>query len=176
MSALHSAVVAAVNVGQAGAWVGPVLVGGAAAGLDYTAAGPVAVRDRIAVMGYYASAISFVYLLGFSGWITGMVDPDYNWRMLGALVSLVAHGALLVCFFGWPKALAKALAKRLKWTGADSQAAKINQTLLGWTVVAACSSPLSGSGGWGTVVSAIARTTTGVWGSLASAIFKWLGG
>lgn len=173
---IHTAAVAALSIGQTGAWVGPLIVGGAAAALDYSAAGATALRDRIAVMGYYASAVSFVYLLGFSTWITSLIDTDYNWRMAGACFSLVTHGALLVCWFNWPKALVKGLAKRLKWASADSAAAKINQTLLGWTVAAALSSPLSGSGGWGKVVNAIAGFTTGIWSWIVAALFHWLGG
>lgn len=174
------AVEAAVTIGQTGAWVGPLLVGLAAAGLDYSAVGSDAWRDRFAVAGYYASAVSFAWLLGLAGWERELVASDYNWRMIGACASLATHGALLLAMFGSmigpTKVLAASLAARLKFAGTESKAAKINQVLLGWTVSAGITAPLSGDAGWGRIVDGIATATTGTWGALIHMLFRWLGG
>jgi hypothetical protein len=173
---IHTAAVVAVSVGQTGAWVGPLIVGAAAGALDYSAAGPAAIRDRLAVAGYFASAVSFAELLGWSGWIRSTV-ATYDWRMLGALVNLVTLGALVVVMAGRPKALAGQLATVMKFAGTESKAAaKINQTLLGWTVAAALTAPLAGDGEWGAVVQWVAEITTGMWSAIATAVLTWLGG
>jgi hypothetical protein len=164
-----------VTIGKTGEWVGPLVVGLLAGLLDYSAAGPVALRDRVAVMGYYACTVSMSAVLGWTGYIRGEVQ-DYNWLMIGALISLVAHGALLVVFLGRPKTLAKALSKPLRWNSADSNAVKINQTLLGWTVTAGLAAPLSGTQGFGHLVDGIAGVTTGAWSSIVTAVLHWLGG
>ena len=175
-----AAVRATVSIGRAGAWVGPLLVGLAAAGLDYSAVGPHAMRDRFAVAGYYAAAISFVYLLGLATWEESAFG-DYNWRMLGAVASLITHGALLLAMFGSligpTRTLATTMQAKVKFASADaSGATKINQKLLGWTVGAALTAPLSGNAGWGGLVSGIASATTGIWGSVVSAVMHFLGG
>lgn len=166
-----------VTIGGAGQWIGPLLVGGLAAALDASAFGAHAWRDRIAVAGYYASTISFVTLLGLAEWERSMF-VDYNWRMAGALASLATHGALLIAMFGGmigpTRALSTSLATKVKF-GTDATA-KVNQTLLGWTVTAAVTAPLSGTGGWGGIVDAIAAATTGMWGALAGFVMHWLGG
>jgi hypothetical protein len=166
-----------VSIGQAGAWIGPLLVGGLAAALDASAIGAHAWRDRIAVCGYYAAAISFVTLLGLAGWERSMFT-DYNWRMAGAVASLVTHGALLLAMFGGligpTRALSAEIAKKIKF-GSDATA-KVNQTLLGWTVAAAVTAPMAGTGGWGAVVDAIAAGTTGMWGAIVGTVMSWLGG
>jgi hypothetical protein len=172
---VNAAAVAAVDIGQAGAWVGPLVVGLLSGALDYSGAGPVALRDRAAVAGYYAAGVSFAAILGWTPFIRDQVT-DYNWQMVGALISLVTHGALLICWVNWPRAAAKALSKKTKFASADSAAAKINQTLLGWTLVAALSAPLSGDGGWGHVVDVIATGTTGLWSAIVSTVLHWLGG
>lgn len=167
-----------VTVGQAGAWIGPLLVGGLAAALDASGIGSHAWRDRLAVCGYYASAISFVTLLGLAGWEREMFS-DYNWRMAGAVASLVTHGALLLAMFGTllgpTRAASKSIAARIKLGNAEA-ASKVNQTLLAWTVAAAVTAPMSGSKGWGNVVDAIATATTGMWSGLVAAVMSWLGG
>jgi hypothetical protein len=176
---LHAAGVAAIDVGRAGTWVGPLLVGAAAGALDYSAIGPHAMRDRLAVIGYYASAVSFVHLLGLAEWERSMVT-DYNWRMIGALASLITHGALLLAMFGgrlaWTKALAAAVAGRLKFDSEASKAAKVNTALVGWAVAAAVAAPLSGQAGWGAVVDWIGGATTGMWSGIARFILSWFGG
>ena len=122
-----------VSVGQTGAWVGPLLVGLAAAALDYSAVGPHAMRDRVAVAGYYASAISFVYLLGLAGW-EKTTFADYNWRMIGACASLATHGALLLAMFGTligpTRTLAKSMQAKVKFATEASGMTKVNQPLL----------------------------------------------
>jgi hypothetical protein len=171
---------AVVSIGQTGAWVGPLLVGLAAAGLDYSAAGPTAWRDRFAVAGYYAAAISFVYLLGLAEWEQAAIRGNYNWRMLGAVASLATHGALLLAMFGGligpTRTLATAVAGRVNFLSEDSKKAKVNQTLLGWTAAAAVSAPLAGTGGWGGLVAGIASLTTGMWSGVVTAVMHWLGG
>jgi hypothetical protein len=171
---------AVVSVGQAGAWIGPLLVGLAAAVLDYSAIGPHAMRDRLAVAGYYAAAISFVYLLGLATWEQSAFH-DYNWRMLGAVASLITHGALLLAMFGTiigpTRTLAKNVQARVKFAVAEtSGATKVNQPLLGWTVAAAVTAPLSGTSGWGGFVAGIASATTGLWSGIVSVVMSWLGG
>jgi hypothetical protein len=171
---------AVVSIGQAGAWVGPLLVGLTAAALDYSAVGPHAMRDRLAVAGYYAAAISFVYLLGLATWEQAMFS-DYNWRMLGAVASLITHGALLLAMFGTligpTRTLAKSLQARVKFAVAEvSGATKINQPLLGWTIAAAVTAPLAGDAGWGGFVAGIASATTGLWSGVVSVVMHWLGG
>jgi hypothetical protein len=170
---------AVVSIGQTGAWVGPLLVGLAAAALDYSAIGPHAMRDRFAVAGYYAAAISFVYLLGLATW-EQRVFSDYNWRMLGAVASLITHGALLLAMFGDlfgpTRALARNVQSRVKFATESSGLTKVNQPLLGWTVAAAASAPLAGTSGWGGVVAWIASATTGLWSGLVSVVMHWLGG
>lgn len=167
---------AAVTIGQTGAWVGPVAVGLLAGALDYSAAGSGAIRDRVAVMGYYACTLSMAAILGWTGWIRGQIGGSYDWRMAGAVASLITHGALLVCFFGRPTAIAKQLSKKIGFNSGASSSAKINQPLLGWTVAAALTAPLSGEQGWGRVVDAIATACTGIWGALVNVVFSWLGG
>jgi len=162
-------------IGQPGSWVGPLAFGLLAGVLDYSAAGPSAIRDRVAVVGYYASAVSFAALLGLSDWMRDTTTA-YDWRMAAAIASLITHGALIVVWVGWPKPFAKQLAKTVQWGGAASSAAKINQTLLGWTIAAAITAPMAGDQGWGTVVDGIASMTTGLWSALAGAILGWLGG
>jgi hypothetical protein len=173
---LTAAAPAAVTIGQTGAWVGPLAVGLLAGALDYSAAGPGAIRDRFAVMGYYACAISMAAILGWTGWIRDMIGTSYDWRMVGAVASLITHGALLVCFFNRPTAIAKVLSKKIGFNSGASSSAKINQTLLGWTVAAALTASLSGEQGWGRVVDSIATATTGLWGGLVNIVFTWLGG
>jgi hypothetical protein len=170
-----TATLAVVDIGRAGAWVGPLIVGALAGGLDYSAAGSAALRDRVAVPGYYAAAVSFCFLLGLAQWEQATIT-DYNWRMIWGTVSVVTHGCLLVCWFGRPARLAKALGKITKFAGTDSSAAKINQTLLGWTVAAAVTAPMSGDGGWGSIVATIAQATTGIWSSAVTLYFHWIGG
>jgi hypothetical protein len=169
-----------VTIGQTGAWVGPLLVGLTAAGLDYSAIGPTAWRDRLAVAGYYAAAISFVYLLGLAQWEQAAFAGNYNWRMLGACTSLATHGALLLSMFGTligpTRTLANAVAGRVHFLSEDSKKAKVNQTLLGWSVAAAVTAPLSGTGGWGGLVSGIASLTTGMWSGVVTVVMHWLGG
>jgi hypothetical protein len=167
--------VAMVDIGRPGMWVGPFLVAVLSGALDYSAAGPTAIRDRVAVMGYYAAAISFAQLLGWTPFLRAEV-VDYNWRMVGALASLVTHGALLVAFAGRPRALAAQLASMVGLGGKASDRARLNQTLLGWTVAAALSAPLAGTGGWGRVVDWVATVTTGAWSALASAVLSAIGG
>lgn len=166
---------AAIDIERPGLWVGPFLVAVLSGALDYSAAGPAAVRDRIAVMGYYAAAVSFAAILGWTPIIRAEV-VDYNWRMIGALASLATHGALLIAFAGRPRALAVQLAGMVKLGGKTSDQARINQTLLGWTVAAALSAPLAGTGGWGRVVDTVATVTTSVWSSIASAVLSAIGG
>jgi hypothetical protein len=167
--------VAMVDIGRPGMWVGPFLVAVLAGALDYSAAGPAAVRDRIAVMGYYAAAVSFAALTGWTPLLRGMV-VDYNWRMVGALVSVATHGALLVAFAGRPRALAGQLAAMVGLGMKVSDKARLNQTLIGWTVAAALSAPLAGTGGWGRVVDGVATVTTSAWSALASAVLAAIGG
>jgi hypothetical protein len=167
--------VAAIDIGRTGTWVGPFLVAVLAGALDYSAAGPASIRDRIAVMGYYAAAISFAALTGWTPLLRDMIT-DYNWRMVGALVSLATHGALLIAFAGRPRALAGQLASVVELGGKTSDHARLNQTLIGWTVAAALSAPLAGTGGWGRVVDGVATVTTGAWSALASAVLAAIGG
>jgi hypothetical protein len=167
--------VAMVDIGRPGMWVGPFLVALLSGALDYSAAGPASVRDRIAVMGYYAAAISFAALLGWTPFLRDMIT-DYNWRMVGACVSVATHGALMVAFVGWPRALAAQLASMVKLGMKASDKARLNQTLLAWTVAAALSAPLAGTGWWGLVVDRIATVTTSVWSALASAVLAAIGG
>jgi hypothetical protein len=167
--------VAAIDIGRTGMWVGPFVVAVLAGALDYSAAGPASIRDRIAVMGYYAAAVSFAQILGWTPLIRAEV-VDYNWRMIGALVSLITHGALLICWFGWPRALAAHLASMVKLGGKTSDQVRLNQTLIGWTIAAALSAPLAGTGGWGRVVDGVATVTTGAWSALASAVLAAIGG
>jgi len=172
-----AAVRATVSIGRAGAWIGPLLVGGLAAALDASAIGKHAWRDRFAVAGYYAAAISFVTLLGLATW-EQTAFSDYNWRMAGAVASLITHGALLLAMFGGligpTRTLSADLAKKVKF-GSEATA-KVNQTLLGWTIAAAVTAPLSGESGWGGVVTSIASATTGLWGGVVGVVMHWLGG
>jgi hypothetical protein len=119
-------------------------------------------------------------ILGWNGYIQDVVGTDYNRRMIGAVISLVTHGALLLGMFGQligpVRAIGKDIAKRIKFDSADSKAAKINQTLLNLTIAAGLSAPLSGNAGWGTVVNAIGTFTTGLWGAFVGWVFSWLGG
>jgi hypothetical protein len=176
---IHAAGVAAVSVGQTGAWVGPLLVGAVAGALDYSAIGPHAMRDRLAVIGYYASAVSFVHLFGLAEWERSVIT-DYNWRMIGALASLVTHSALLLAMFGsriaWTRAIAAAVAARLKFDSEASKAVKVNTALVGWSVTAAAVAPLSGRAGWGAVVDWIGGATTGLWSVIVGFILSWFGG
>jgi hypothetical protein len=167
-----------VRVGDPGGWIGPLIIGAAAGFLDHSAVGPHAMRDRVAVIGYYACGISFSYLLGFAEWEQGLTDP--NWRMAWAVVSLVTHGALLLAmfgqYFGWTQKLQAWAAKRLQFAGTKSAAIGINGTLLGWTLAAVGTAPLSGHGGWGAVVEEIAYGCTSIWGVILAALETWLGG
>lgn len=171
-----NAAVAAIDIGQSGTWIGPLLVGLASGGLDYSAAGPAALRDRVAVAGYFASAVSFAELTGWTPWIRGAF-ASYDWRVFGAVANLAVMGALLIVWIGRPRKLAAQLAGVVKFAGTDSQAAKINQTLLGWTITAALTSPLAGDGTWGRIVDSITTATTGFWGATVGALInQWLGG
>lgn len=175
MDVTHAAAIA-LGVGHTGTWVGPLLVGAAAGLLDYSAAGPAAVRDRIAVAGYYASAVSFAELTGWTPWIRATV-ATYDWRMVGALANLITVGALLIVWVGRPKAVAGQLGAKIGFgTTGSKAAAKINQTLLGWTVAAALTSPMAGTGGWGSVVDWITTATTGMWSAIVRALLSGLGG
>lgn len=161
-----------VTIGQSGAWIGPLALGLLAGLLDYSAAGSGALRDRVAVVGYYASAVSMFAILGLR-WTP---SADYSWRMAFAVASLITHGALLICWLGRPTAVAKQLSKKLAFNSGASSSAKINQTLLGWTVAAAFTAPLSGNQGWGRVVDTIVTATTGAGAVVLNSVFKWLGG
>jgi hypothetical protein len=136
VTGVHAAAIAVVTVGQVGTWIGPLLVGMLAGALDASATGPDAWRDRVAVAGYYASFVSFVQLLGLAAW-EQRAFGDYNWRVTGAVFSLIFHGALLLAMFGGligpTRPLAVSLAARVKFGGTESATAKINQTLMGWT-------------------------------------------
>jgi hypothetical protein len=174
------AAIATVDIGRSGAWVGPLIVGMLAGALDYSAAGAGAWRDRVAVAGYYACAVSMSAILGWTDYIRGAVAGDYNWTMIGAVISLITHGALLLAMFGTmlgpTRAISKQMQARVKFASGDSKAAKINQTLLGWTVAAAASAPLSGDAGWGSTVDLIATGCTGLWGGIVGVVMHWLGG
>jgi hypothetical protein len=162
--------------GAAGAWVGPAVVGGVGGFVDYVGGKASVVRDRIAVVFYYAAVISFAELLGWNPWIRSQVGGDYSWRMVGAVASLITHGCLVVVWLGWPKQWAKGLSKRLRFASSDSEANKINQTLLGWTTAAALTAPLSGDAGWGHIVRLIGEWTTATPGHVVTWLFHWLGG
>jgi hypothetical protein len=168
-----------VRVGQPGGWFGPAVVGLIAGLLDYSAFGPHAMRDRVAVIGYYACGISFSYLLGFAQWEQAQITtPD--WRMAWGVVSLITHGALLLAMFGhffeWTKKVAEKIAKRLQFAGTKSAAIAINGTLLSWTLAAVATAPMSGKAGWGYVVQEIAYGCTSVWGLIVGVLEAWLGG
>lgn len=179
VSALDAALAVQVTVAGAPvglAWIGPLAVGGIGAGLDYSAPGNAAVRDRFAVIFYYACFVSFGEILGWNPWIKEQIGDDYNWRMIGGVASLVVTGALLVVFFNRPKKLAARLSGRLNFASTDSDAIKINQTLVAWVAAAAATAPLSGDGGWGHVVELIGVWCTGWPGAVVSWLFHLLGG
>lgn len=174
-----SGAVDAAHIGRPGEWIGPMLVAGLAGGLDYSAAGPARLRDRVAVIGYYAAAVSFAAILGWTGYIRGEVH-SYSWVMAWAVASLVTHAALLLAMFGelfgWFRAVSKKIGKAVGFASGDSTAAKINGKLLGWTLAAAITAPMSGTGGWGHLVDQIVSGTTGAWSGIVTVVQHWLGG
>jgi len=159
---------ALVSAPLSGDWVGPTFAALLAGALDYSAAGAMAVRDRLAVMGYYASTLGFSILTGWTAGLRAYVG-DPQWQIVGAWAAGLIHLAMLCVFFGRPKRLAKPLGVHMKFASADSKAVKINGTLLGWTVAAAASAPLA-LGPMATLIDAVGLGTTHVWAAVISAI------
>jgi len=144
-----------------GDWVGPTISAGIAGGLDYSAWGSSAIRDRLAVFGYYAATVGFALLVGWTAGVRAQFS-DPQMQDVGAWIAGLSHLGMIAVFLGRPKIIAKNLRKLVRFHSADSDAARINGTLLGWTVVAALSAPLA-LGPMAGLVNGIGLITTHTW-------------
>jgi len=173
------AVTVAVHVGQAGEWFGPVVVLVAALILDWSALGSVALRDRIAVAGYYSAALSMISIFGWQHTVQGWFDGSWSWQLAGSALAFIAHAGLVLAMIGsrfkWSGALATKVHGLIHMQHKDSTANRINGTLLGSSAMAAASSVLA-RGPLAGFVAFVAHILTGVWSWLAERIVTGLGG
>jgi hypothetical protein len=168
-----------VRVGQGGEWFGPSLVLAASLLLDWTAVGPVALRDRVAAAGYYSAAVAMISIFAWDDDIQGWFGGSWSWQLTGSAIAAVMHCGLLVAAIGhrwkWTAGMAKRLGKLIHLEHGDSTANRINSVLMGWAVTAGASSVLA-RGPMASFVHFVARALTGFWSWLGNVLVTALGG
>lgn len=168
-----------VAVGEVGEWFGPVLVFAAAFGLDWSALGSHSLRDKIAMLGYYAGTVSAISIFEWEDDVQGWFDASWSWNLTGAVIASVLHLCVLLAMFGtrikWLSGLGKRVCDLAHIDSKDSSANRINTTLMMWSIAAGASSvlargPSAGPIHWlGTLI-------TGLWGWLANGLITLHGG
>lgn len=160
------------------------LVGALAALIDWSGVGPHAARDRIAAIGYLASALGWFDLIGLAGWESRMhSSAGHEARIIWSMIGVVPVGF-------WLGAMAPAipvlgrLGQLSFRRGAAAQArgaqaassARINGHLLVWNVAVAASIPLAmPTGAYHDLVVALAGAVTGSASAVAGAVGSWFG-
>lgn len=149
------------------------LIGILAAVLDWSGVGPHAIRDRVAAIGYLASALGWFDQLGVASWELAMHraaghDARIIWSMAAVVPILFWIGAMVPAIpilgrFG-KLTLRKGPGGGGETGGKFGKAAqsqdRINSWLLAWTVAVAASVPLTMPSAYRGIVDAITSTVT----------------
>ena len=188
------------HIGPVGEWFLPALIIAIALGLDATAVGGAAKRDRIAAALTYTGALGFIAVYGWATTIQGWVGDSWSWRITGSAVAWVVHAGLVVVLVGpWIEKTKKQsawLSSRVGVTvvaaaGASSAAptarpagdgsgpsaavGRVNTKLHLWAAAAACTYVLArGDAAW--VPEHVGKLLTTVSGALGMWVVARLGG
>lgn len=158
--------------------------------IDWSGVGPNAARDRVAAIGYLASALGWIQQLHIDRWELEMVRAmSHDWRILWSMVSVIP-----VVF--WVFAMAPALrvlgragqmsfrgggrpAAAAKPGGAASgpmpSAARINGKLLAWTIGVALATPLAMPSSYAGLLAHINSAATSAALSVGTAVAGFFG-
>jgi hypothetical protein len=162
--------------------------------IDWSAAGPTALRDRIAAIGYLAATLGWLDTIGFAAWeataVSGLGHTARNLWSMGSAVPAI------LWFFAMAPALpifgrVGQITFRVNWTGRgrgkgkskgksasgdeSSSAERINTNLLVWSAAVAAAAPLSFPSTYQTVLFWVQDAA--VTGALAAGNFiAYLGG
>lgn len=149
------------------------------AGLDWSALGQAALRDRIAAAGYYAGTVAVISIFGWTATVQSWFSGSWSWELAGSAIAAAMHVSLVIAMLGARAKTLKGMSKKLRdlihMEHADSSANRINSTLLGWSVAAATSSVLA-RGPMAGFVHFVGAALTGIWAWLANVIIGWIGG
>ncbi|MDQ1249627.1 MAG: hypothetical protein QG597_4002 [Actinomycetota bacterium] len=89
-----------IKVGEVGQWFGPAIVLVIAIGIDFSAAGDAAKRDRIAAVFTYCSALGFISIYRWSEAIQGWFDDSWSWALTGSALAVIAHVLFVAILIG----------------------------------------------------------------------------
>jgi hypothetical protein len=93
-----------VRVGEAGEWFGPAVVLAIGLGLDISAAGDSAKRDRAAAVLTYCATLGFISIYKWSEAIQGWFDDTWSWKLAGSFLAVAAHVLFVAVLVGdWSK-------------------------------------------------------------------------
>lgn len=168
------------SVGPVGEWFLPAVIIGMALGLDASAAGAAAKRDRLAAGLTYTGALGLIAVYQWADEIQGWFGESWSWRVFGSAISVLAHAGLVVVLLGEYMEKTKRIAAFLgPKVGVDgkmsSQVGKINTKLHLWATAAACSYVLA-RGDAGALPGFIGTSLTGISGALGMWVVHRLGG
>lgn len=155
------------------------LLGLIAAGIDWSAAGPNALRDRIAAIGYLASGLGWMDILGVAGWELGIYRGlSHDWQVIWSMAAIVPTGFWIGAMLPRIRCLGRfaQLELRRGGAGAANATGKINTYLLSWTIAVCVATPLLAPSAFTRIVAGIQGAAiagaTGVGGAIAS-FFGW---
>jgi hypothetical protein len=171
-----------------------VLLGIIAATIDWSGVGPNSARDRVAAIGYLASALGWSQQLGIDRWEVEMLGTlSHDWRILWSMVGVAVTGFWIGAMVpalpilgrfgqlsfrgrgrssvGRPGGASGAAAAG----GALPSASRINGKLLSWTIGVAAATPLAMPSVYEKLLSSINGSASHAAMAIGTAIGKFFG-
>jgi len=165
------------------------LIGVLAALLDWSGIGPHALRDRIAAIGYLASALGWSSNLGIAAWEIRLHHAaSHDARVIWSMASVVPVGFWLGAMVPALPILGRfgqlgfrrsgdirAARSATAGAGAGRSQDRINSWLLAWTIAVAAAVPLAMPSSYQGIVAAITTSVTGAAQAVGSAVGTFFG-